>query len=324
MPLDPKARRAMKLSPLREHEPGVALGKGRIAVLTEDALVVRDTTKFEEVARVSVHGAQRLTTLSDGSFVAADSVHTAWLLPYDTRARAYAHVVMLPDSTWFADRETPNVFWVLSRRGGTLYEYVLSSSAAALGLLVTKEWISLDGFDGRVFGSLRDGSFIYSTASGFSRFDGPLGKNAVEGDAREAFRVLPGSRVDTLWLVTKDGATLHRLLFGKLVKLRSVAFSAMSFDVDADGEYLAVLELREPGDRAWSFELEVFDVEGKRRVHEPLRADESLDPDGWVRALMRNRHLSIADGPTPLVAVGGPENLSVWRADDGTRVLPVR
>jgi hypothetical protein len=219
----------------------------------------------------------------------------------------------------FPDRGTPNQIWVVAAGGTTLFEYVLESSA--FPFLLAQRWGSVDDYDGRLFGSLRDGSFIYSTQSGFVRFFGGTYKEEVEGKARGAFRVLPGSRVDTLWLVSTSRAVLYRLLEGKLIELRSVQLSTMGLDADADGEYLAVLELSQPGNRPWTMVLEVFDVEGNRHVHETFSTTESLSEKNWVNALLRNRKLSIrAADEDPLVAVGGPDELTVFRADTGARV----
>jgi hypothetical protein len=310
----------MKLPGRRTHADGVAIGKNRIAVLTHDAVVVRSLTKFEEITRVPMHDPRSLEVMADGSFLSADAVHTAWLLPGDIKSKSFPRVVLLPESALFADRGTPDCLWVLSGRATTLFGYVLSTTT--LGLLQPNEWVVLDGYDGRVFGSLLDGSFLYSTPTGFRQFYGPAKKNDIAGELHEAFRLLPASRVDTIWLVSKDGAVLFRLLAGKLVRLRTVTFSLLAYDVDSDGPYLAVLELSQPNDAPWAMALEVFDVDGKRHLHQPLSAEESLDQNTWLDVLTRNRRIAIAAGVTPLVAVGGPDTLMVFRADKGDRLLP--
>jgi hypothetical protein len=319
IPLDPKVRRAMRLAPLKRHEPGLAIGKGRIAALAPDALVVRDSTKFEEIVRIPLMEPRILTVMADGSFLAADELHAVWLLPHDTKARKLPKIVMLPGSAVFADRRTPDRFWVLPGFGHTLYAYSVARSTA--GILVADEWISLDDFDGQALGSLRDGSFLYTIPAGFRQFYGPTKKEDVAGDAHDVVRILPASRPDTLWVVQPTSAGLYRLLAGKLVRLRSIPFETMPYDVEAEGPYLAVLELLQPSDAPWSFVLEVFDIDGKRRVHESFPAEESLDSKTWLATMNRDRHLSLSFDP-PLVAVGGPGSLTVFRADTGTRVTP--
>jgi hypothetical protein len=318
LPLDQKTRRALTLSPRRVHDPGVAIGKGRMAVLTDDALVVRDTTHFAEVTRVPLHGPRHLAVMSDGSFLAPDTSRTSWLLPHDTKARFFPRFIMLPESCVFGDRRVPDRFWVMAPFGTTLFGYALAPSS--LGFLLTKDWVELDGFDGRAFGPLRDGSFLYSTPTAFRQFYGPSKKDDIAGDPRGVFRLLPASRPDTVWLLTRESADLFLLLAGKLVHQKKVVLATMPYDADADGRYLAVLELLQPTGEPWRFVLEVFDVDGKRRLRETLAADESLDPRTWLSALTRNRRLSLSADP-PLVAVGGPEELTVWRADGGERLF---
>src|SRR5262249_13737728 len=156
------------------------------------------------------------------------------------------------------------------------------------GPLITDVWVSLDGYDSQALGSLRDGSFLYTAPPGFRQFFGPTKKDDIAGDPHDVSRILPGSRTDTVWIIRPASAELHRILAGKLVLLRSIALETMPYDVDADGPYLAVLELAQPSDAPWSFKLEVFDVDGARHLHEALPAEESLDPKAWLSIMKRN------------------------------------
>ncbi|HVW30727.1 MAG TPA: hypothetical protein VHC69_35465 [Polyangiaceae bacterium] len=321
LPLRRGVRRAMKLAPLRVHDPGVAIGKGRIGVLTDDALVVHDATKLDEVARVPLHEPIDLVVTADGGLLAFDRLRTKWLMPQDTKPRAFPPAIIFPLSSVFVDRSTPNHFGVVARGGKNFYEYALEPSP--INLLLSYATVSLDRYDGRLFVSLRDGSYLYSTETGFLRFFGAETKEEVSAGVSvpaDAFRLLPASRVDTLWFLTAENAVLYRLVAGKLWKLRTVPLSAMALDADTDGIYLAVLELAQPDNASWSMTLEVFDANGVRHVHEVFSISESLDAETWVRALERNRRLAVRDGETPLVAVGGPDELNVFRADSGARV----
>lgn len=318
--LDTKVRRAMKLGPLRAHGQGIAIGKGRVGVLAHDALVVRDTTRLEKVTSIPMHDPQALVVTADGSLLAADDVQTLWLLANDQKPRKLPRMVLWPRSMVFPDRGTPDRVWAMAVGGTTLFQYLLAPSK--LPLLMWGQWASVDDYDGGLFGSLRDGSFMYSTGARFRRFFGGAYREDVEGGIRDAFRLLPGSRVDTLWLVTTSRAVLYRLLAGKLYQLRSIPLSTMGFDADADGEYLAVLELSQPDNAPWTMVLEVFDVEGNRHVREPFTTTESLSSRSWVSELVRNRRLSIrADDQNPLVAVGGADEVHLFRADTGARLV---
>lgn len=321
LPLPRRIRRAMKLAPLRVHDPGVAVGAGRIGVLTDDALVVHDATKLDEVARVPLHEPIDLVVTADGGLLAFDHLRTKWLLPQDTKPHEFPPTIVFPMSSVFVDRSTPDHFGVVALGGKNFHEYALGPSP--IQLLLSYATVSLDRYDGRLFVSLRDGSYLYSTETGFLRFFGAETKEEVSAGVSvpaDAFRLLPASRVDTMWFLTAENAVLYQLVAGKLWKLRTVPLSAMALDADADGIYLAVLELAQPSNASWSMTLEVFDVNGVRHVHEVFSTSESLDAETWVGALERNRRLAVRDGETPLVAVGGPDELNVFRADTGARV----
>jgi hypothetical protein len=316
--LDPKTRRAMRLAPMSTPSPRIAFGKGRLAVLDDDALVVRDTREFAEVVRLPLPHAHSVTALYDGSFFAEGASGGLRLLPHDGKARPVPRLPFLPSSTLLPDRRSADRVWVLPGRGGALFAYDL---AAERSFLSPEAWVELDGYDHRAFGSLRDGSFLYTSGSGLQQFYGPKKKDAVEGDVRGAFRLLPASRPDTVWVLAEQKARLCRLLGGKLVRLLSVDLETSPYVADADGEYLAVLELAQTTDVPWRFVLEVFDVRGKRRLRTELPAEESLEAD-WLSRLTRDRGLAVWADP-PLVAVGGPGAVSVWAADTGKPVLPV-
>lgn len=305
----------MRLAPVATPSGRLAFGKGRLAVLDDDAVVVRDSRTFAEVARLSLPHAQTVTTLADGSFFAEGAGGALRLLPHDVQARPLSHLPFLPSSTPFADRRDPDRIWVLPGRGATLFGYDL---VAGRPIVSPEVWVDLDGYDHRAFGSLRDGSFLYTSGSGFLQFYGPKKKERVTGDARDVFRILPASRADTVWVLAERKVRLCRLLAGRLVPLSSVELEASPYLADADGEYLAVLELEQPTDAPWSFVLEVFDVRGKRRLRAGLPADESFDAD-WFSRLTRDRGLAVSADP-PLVAVGGPSALAVWAADTGAPV----
>jgi hypothetical protein len=80
-----------------------------------------------------------------------------------------------------------------------------------------------------------------------------------------------------------------------------------------------VLELVQPDDAPWRFELEVFDVGGARRCQATLPADETVDED-WVTRLVQNRGLAMSADPQ-MVAVGGRTHLDVLSARDCSRVF---
>jgi hypothetical protein len=314
--MDPKLRRSMKLPPRAVPGAGMAFGKGRLGVLVGDAVIVRDTHHFAEIARLPLDGPRALVSLADGSLFAVGASRSLQLQPQDTAPRGFRRLPLLPGASLFGDRRSPDRVWVLQGLGEALFGYDLAITDSPL--LPTREWVELTGDDRRAFGSLRDGSFLYSTPTGFLRFFGPKKTDSLAGDASGVWRLLPASRPDTVWALARRGAGLFRILDGRLARLKALELEADPYDADAAGEYLAVLELLQPTDAPWAFVLEVFDVRGKRRLRATLPAAEQFGED-WVASLDRDRGLAMTADP-PLVAVGGPGALSVWAADRGDLV----
>jgi hypothetical protein len=313
VPLDPQLRRRLKLAPLRSGTSRIAFGTRRLGILGKNELLVRDDEHFQEVVRLPITEPYGVTRLFDGSLLALGRTGGARLLPQDKVAHAVRALPLATGAPLLPDRRYPDRLWVLSGAGKALFAYDLGT--AEHDYVVADVWVDLDGFDRRAFGSLRDGSFVYTTAAGLLQFYGPQKKAPIAGELGDIFRLLPGSRPDTVWALTRENATLFRILAGLLYRLDSVHFEAMPFATDAAGEYLVALELSQPDDAPWRFVLEVFDVRGGRRLRAELPAEESVTED-WVMELTRDRDLSVWATP-PRVAVGGPTHLSVWAADDG-------
>jgi hypothetical protein len=317
LPLDPKVRRSLKLSPRRASTSRIALGKGRLGVLTESALLVRSTTTFDQTLTFPLERPRGLLGLTDGSLVALGGANTLRLLPQDTKPKLFPRVTLLPDSSLLSDRVNPDRLWVLPRSGSILFAFDVVEGGSSL--LAPSASVDLDAFDRRAIGSLRDGSFLYTSGGGYRQFYGLGKREPIVGESRDVFRILPGARPDTAWVFHAKDATLYMVLNGKLEKQRSIALETTPFDAESSGGYLAVLELAQPEDAAWSFLLEVFDGTGKRRLRAPLDAIESFDDD-WLDKLTENRSVAVQSEP-PLVAVGGPTHVDVWAADKGTHLF---
>lgn len=317
LPLDPKLRRALKLAPRRASPSLVACGKDRIGVITEDAFLVRSTAAYAETLRFPLEHPRGVLGLADGSLVAIGSENTLRLLPHDTKPKLLPKVPLLPDSSLFADRASPDRFWTLPRAGGTLFGFEAIGEGGAV--LASTAWVELDGFDRRAMGSLRDGSFLYTSGSGFRQFYGAGKREPVVGESRDVWRILPASRPDSAWVFTGRRATLYMVLAGKLEKQRSLELETSPFDAESSAGTLAVLELAQPDDAPWSFVLEVFDGSGKRRFRAPLDAAETYGPD-WAQRVMENRAIAVCANPG-VVAVGGATHLDVFGAEKGERLF---
>jgi hypothetical protein len=310
----------MKLPPRRAAAPELGFGKGRLGMLAEDALIVRDATRLSDAPLVfPLDRPRALATLADGSLLAAGESRSLRLLPHDEKPQLVPKITLFPESSLFGDRRNPDRVWVLPGLTKTLFGYDALRGPASLA--VAAEWIDLEAFDDRAFTSVRDGSFLYSTAEGLLQFYGatsskkPLASSLGTG----SFRLLPASRPDTLWVVADSSARLFRILAGKLVRLKSIELRAGVFDAAAEGDLLAVLELAQPDDAPWRFELEIFDVRGNAEGHATLPAVETTGED-WVARLVQNRSLALS-ADLRLVAVGGPSHLDVLSTRNGSLVF---
>lgn len=308
----------MTLGPRTVRIGALAFGKRRLAQLVAEGVVVRDSASFAILDRVALEQPRGVLALADGSLLSPGAKWTFRLLWHDDKPRPCSSLPLLPGAEMFGDRIDPERVWFMSRGGNTLFGYELEEKSNAL--VSPTEWISLDGFDHRAITSLRDGSFLYTTESGFSRFYGKGEKKEIHGNSEEVFRLLPGSRSDTVWVLRRDRrVTLYGFVEGKLARLQTVNLEADPFDAAADGATLAVLELNQPADTAWNFVLEVFDVSGKRRFRAELPALETLGED-WVERMTENRNLAVSTDPRR-VAVGGPTSLTVFDSDTGKQVF---
>jgi hypothetical protein len=317
VPLDPKLRRALKLSPRRAAPSLVACGKGRIGVVTEDALLVRSTSAYAETLKFPLEGPRGVLALGDGSLVGIGAANTLRLLPHDSKPKLLPKAPFLPDSSLLADRVNPDRFWNLPRVGGTLFGFdAVQSGASVLG---ASAWIEIDGYDRRAIGSLRDGSFLYTSGTGFRQFYGAGKREPVLGDSRDVWRILPAARPDSTWVFSRNEARLYMVLGGKLEKQRTIALETTPFDAESSGNTLAVLELAQPDDAPWGFVLEVFDAGGKRRFRAQLEAVETFGAD-WAKRLSDNRAIAVCSEPR-VVAVGGATHLDVWGTDKGERLF---
>jgi hypothetical protein len=64
----------------------------------------------------------------------------------------------------------------------------------------------------------------------------------------------------------------------------------------------------------------VLDADGKERMATELPLAGATATEDWVREITKNRSVVLSPSQ-PLVAVGGPTWLAVWRTQTGEQVL---
>lgn len=304
--------RDLTLKPRSTPEQRIAFGRGALAQLTDDALVVRSMKSWKERARVTMAAPRSVIVLADGSFLALSAASSYRLPPGKKSAEMHPRVTLFPGSVAFADRRVKNHFWVLHAFDQTLYQYQLESAIGSL--MGMGDFVELRGFDHEAFTALKDGSFLYTTKHGLSRFY-PKGKQfdmkAPPGKGK-VWRLLTTKRIDRVWIARGDGELLLAQLGKELRIVRKIELPAKLFDIASNDAYLAALRVEQPDGGPRNWKLAVYDAKGKQRFQATL-PPESKPPAGedWVRAVTQNRSVVLA-AHAPLVAVGGPGALMVW------------
>jgi predicted small lipoprotein YifL len=307
----------LELSPRHAAAEQLAFGRGRLAQLATDQLVVRDTAKFAELARISLPAPRRVVELADGGLLAVGGDAVVRLEPRAKDPERYGRIPLFPESLVLADRRDARRIWVLHGFGSLLYRYGVGGDA---GALETLEFLDLQGFDQGAFAALKDGSFLYTAGDKLRRFfhGGKRWELALPEGGR-VWRLLTTRRIDQVW-IGREGGTLElaEISAGGLRIVRAMKIGS-AFDVASNDHELAVVEV-ESGEGARRWKLAVYDPSGKRRFEAALPGDPTPGAgEDWVGIVTRDKTLALSTY-APLVAVGGPGALSVWNTKSGARV----
>lgn len=316
--------RKLLLAPRRVPEQRIQFGRSRLGQLTDRALVVRDAKDFHERAKVTIADPRRLIVLADRSFLALGATASYRLRPGKKHADTLPRVTLFPSSVAIADRADSNRLWVLHGFDETLYQYQLEKTIGSM--MGMGDFIELKGFNHEALGALKDGSFLYTTKNGFTRFYAkgkPHELAALPGKGK-VWRLLTTKRLDRVWVARGNGELVLAQLGATLHVVRTIKLSPMLFDIASNDSYLAALRVEQADGGARSWQLVVYDADGKQRLAATLPPEATPPPgEDWVRAVTRNRSVSLAPH-APLVAVGGPGALWVWNVKTGRRVFSSR
>lgn len=310
----------LELSPRTFAAQVLALGRGRMAQLSERELIVRSLPDWKVVAQTSMSGNPALIELSNGGLLALGPDRLLRLEPGTTRFREYAKVTLLPGRFVYPDLADAARFWVLHPFSGSLFRYELDADA---GDTAIGPFFDLPSFDGRVFCVLKDASRLYTTSKSWQRSYSaqrhvPLRGIQVEG----VVRALPAKRLDQVWLLMRDGTLVLARLAGTLAEVKRVAAGAMPFDAASNDEGLAILGLEQAPSRPRRWRLAVYTHTGEHRFSADIPDDSAPGAtDDWIAAVTRNKNVAVSRHE-PWVAVGGPSWLRVWNMKDGSELPP--
>jgi hypothetical protein len=285
----------------------VRLGQERVEVIALPELATAFETPLE--------GPRAVVELAGGSIVA---VGARLALRLDPGAKAPVRlpvVPWLPGTLLVPERRDSNLLWAVQRAGKQFLRQrlVLDPTHA-----FDKE-ITLEGYDGGPVTALRDGAFFYRAGDGVRRAL-PEGRPRPYAPDFTPWRLLPGPRVDEAWAVAEDGRIeLWQLAERLLVKARFAA-GAPPFSAAANPDYLALVLVDEPGVAERRFRLRVFRNDGTLALERALPPGPPEVGEDWTEVAVRDRHIALSDAE-PLVAVGGPGALEVFRLPTGEKVL---
>jgi hypothetical protein len=305
----------LDVTPRRLPTQHLAFGKDRIAHLTEDALIVRDTSAGKEQSKLSVVEPRRIVTQSDGSLVVLAKNDVTRIDKKKTDR--FSRIPLFVDSLVFADKRDKTKLWVLHGIDPTLYPYSMNED----GKLETLDLLQLAEFDQKGFAALKDGSFVYTAGKRLKRFF-PGGKtwslDLPEGG--EVWRILTTKRIDEVWLARADGKLELAQISADRLSVVKTLEAPGAFDIASNDSELAILRLEKAENtRAWK--LSVFDGAGKElwKTELPLDAVPGSG-DSWVKEITKNRGLLLS-AYGPFVAVGGPTELTIWNYKKGEKVF---
>ncbi len=308
-------RDKLSLAPRSRATGSIVFGRGRVIQLATEALTIRDAKEGKEVLKLEVAGGRLVTLLRDGSVLALLEKETLSIEPRKNEVSRYSRVALFPESRVFADPLVDRRFYVVHAFDPTLYGYEITEDQK----ISTLDFVDMPEFDGRVFTSLKDGSFLYSTATGLQRFflKGKAQAYAIE-DPKQVWRVATARRLDRVWLARDDGSLELRELTAKTPRLIQRIDVKDPIDVASSDAGIAVLRLA-PAEGGRHFQVEFFDESTERRFTSHLALDEaSGSGEGWVRDVLRNRGIMLTDDGA-LLAVGGPSELHVWNVRSGKK-----
>ncbi len=307
----------LELAARRVPAERIAFVHHRLAMLTPDALVVRDTKTWKEIANVAAVEPRRVIGLADGSVLSASKDAVTVLAPRKNETTTTSRIPLFPESVLFPDLREKRRLWVLHGFDPTLYGYEIEDD----GKLNTLDFIELKDFDLRAFTALKDGSFLYTTKKGLRRFfPGGRSVQIALPEGPDVWRLLTTRRIDQVWIARDNGRFELLSIAGKGRVVRSLDLPS-AYDVATSDLAIAILRLERGAGKKRRFSLRVVDADGKELMEQELPLGKAAgEGEDWVAKITKNRAVVLAP-KEPLVAVGGPTWLSVWNFKTKKRVF---
>jgi hypothetical protein len=299
-----------QLQPLAfgQHLLGV-LGRERVHVYSlPDAALLVDAPLVAPRAIVAIAGGSLVASGRDGALRFDPGAKKAVRLP---------PIPSLPSTLLLPERRDFNFVWALETQSGSLLRQRLVLDPAGS----FDRSITLEDYAGGALAVMRDGAMLYRAPGGVRRAL-PENRSRLFATSFDAWRLLPGRRVDQAWAIGPDGSVELWFLGDRLVVQKQFAAGAAPYDAAANSDYLALVVLDEPGNAPRRFRLLVFTNEGKRVLERELEPGAPEVGEDWAVRAGENRHVALSEDE-PLLAVGGPGSLALFRLPSG-ELVPFR
>jgi hypothetical protein len=255
-----------------------------------------------------------IVAIAGGSLLASGRADALRLDPGAKKAVRLPPIPMLPGTLLLPERRDSSFVWAVHPASRLLVRQRLDLDPKRS----FDRDITLEGYTGGALTVLRDGALFYRAPGGVRRCL-PESRPRPLATSFDAWRLLPGRRVDQAWAIAPDGSVELWLVGERLLVQKRFAAGAPPFDAASSTEFLALVVVDEPGDAPRRFRLLVFTNEGERVLERDLPPGPPEVGDDWVARAVENRHVALGDGE-PFVAVGGPGGATLLRLPEGTPI----
>lgn len=292
----------------------LAFGQHLLGVLGSDRVQVYSLPDAALLVDEPLVAPRGIVAIAGGSLVASGRTAALRLDPGAKKAVRLPPIPSLPGTVLLPERRDSGFVWALETRSGTLLRQ-------RLVLDPTRSFdknVTLESYESGALTVLRDGAVLYVAPGGVRRAL-PESHSRLLATPFDAWRLLPGRRVDQAWAIAPDGRVELWFVGDRLVVQQRFAAGAAPYDAAANGEYLALVVVDEPGNAPRRFRLLVFTNECQRVLERELEPGGPEVGEDWAIRAGENRHVALSEDE-PFLAVGGPGSLALFRLPSGALV----
>lgn len=304
---------------------GLALSAGRLAQVVPGGVRLLDAGTGRLQKEVPGQTIIALGALADGSLLAIERSETMTVAIHMSVASEVVlypmrHLVFDGNRELLADPSSARQFFLLDedRRTAGLYELVLVA-----GFLRLRKFIELPANSHNDVVALSDGALVHSDVSELQSIGpvpaaGELPRRSIGWSRPHANILASGPHGDDLWAATPAGdISLVRVAREGAARIeRTFKVPGPIYQMESAKGAVAVLQLEQPesGARPVKWTLLVVDELGKQRLSANLPPEPPQVP---LATPPRNRCLRVSAAH---VAVGGPEEVTIWEIGSGRMV----